>query len=318
MNIQGKRYTVFVSSTFKDLKKERAKIIRELVGINCIPLGMEYFDASDKPQIEIIKDSIDICDYYVLIVGGRYGTPFDDKQSYTMMEYEYAVGKGIPILAFIKNEESIPKSHMESDKMLLERLRAFRERISKNRVCCFWSKSEELVLYASRSLMKEMVNSPRPGWKRCKEKRKNNSMSDSIIIDYLKLCKYFRDSDIWLDTRAIEKYKKNKKYTWEDSPMLLLYDSVFHACIILEDIENGGVDISSQIVDINHIAGQIWYAIDCRMDVKEMTADSAIKVPSKITSRLIKHYKFDKSVEINRGFLRDVSGEVWEELGGDI
>lgn len=318
MTKQKKRYSVFVSSTFKDLKKERAEILKGLVSIYCIPLGMEYFDASDTSQFEIIKENINESDYYVLIIGGRYGTPFDDNKSYTMMEYEYAVENGVPILAFIRNEESIPKSLIESDKALLAKLRDFKNEVSKTRVCYFWDKKSELVTSVSRSLLKEMVNNPRPGWKRCKTNSKKVVITNNIIIDYLELCKSFRDAEIWLDPKAIDKFEKSYNYTWEDSPILLLYEPIYNACVILDRIKSGEYELKDKLIEINHIAGEIWYAIDCRMDVKELTTNSSINAPSKIINHLIKHYKFVKDVEINRSFLRDVSGEVWEELGGDI
>lgn len=42
--------------------------------MNCFPVGMEYFNASDSSQWEVIKSLIRECDYYVLIVAGRYGS----------------------------------------------------------------------------------------------------------------------------------------------------------------------------------------------------------------------------------------------------
>jgi len=40
-----KRYQVFVSSTFEDLREERAEVMRVLLQLNCIPSGMELFPA---------------------------------------------------------------------------------------------------------------------------------------------------------------------------------------------------------------------------------------------------------------------------------
>lgn len=38
-----KRYQVFVSSTYVDLKGERRKIIEGILRMNCFPVGMEQF-----------------------------------------------------------------------------------------------------------------------------------------------------------------------------------------------------------------------------------------------------------------------------------
>lgn len=68
------KYTIFVSSTYIDLKEEREEIRNAIIKMGHIPVGMEYFPASNKTQWEIIKKLIDECDYYVLIIGGRYGS----------------------------------------------------------------------------------------------------------------------------------------------------------------------------------------------------------------------------------------------------
>ncbi len=83
-----KRYQVFVSSTFADLKNERQRVIQTLMEMDCIPSGMELFPAMDEEQLEFIKRIIDDCDYYLLIVGGRYGSTDLDGISFTEKEYE--------------------------------------------------------------------------------------------------------------------------------------------------------------------------------------------------------------------------------------
>lgn len=45
-------------------------------------------------QIDYIKKVIDECDYYLLIVGGRYGSMDSNGVSYTEREYDYAVETG--------------------------------------------------------------------------------------------------------------------------------------------------------------------------------------------------------------------------------
>ena len=69
-----KKYQVFISSTYEDLKEERKNVIETLLMIDCIPAGMEAFCAADEEQFEYIKKVIDLCDYYVLIIGKRYGS----------------------------------------------------------------------------------------------------------------------------------------------------------------------------------------------------------------------------------------------------
>ena len=61
-----KRYQVFVSSTYTDLKEERRHVTQALMEMDCIPAGMELFPAADEEQWEFIKRVIDDCDYYLL------------------------------------------------------------------------------------------------------------------------------------------------------------------------------------------------------------------------------------------------------------
>lgn len=70
----NKRYTVFLSSTYDDLREERNAVIQALLEMDCFPCSMEYFPSDDDEQFEFIKSIIDECDYYILIIAGRYGS----------------------------------------------------------------------------------------------------------------------------------------------------------------------------------------------------------------------------------------------------
>ena len=45
-----KRYQVFICSTFKDLQEERHEVMQVLLGLDCIPSGMELFLATNETQ----------------------------------------------------------------------------------------------------------------------------------------------------------------------------------------------------------------------------------------------------------------------------
>ncbi len=98
-----KKYQVFISSIYKNLKDVRARAIYTILSMNQFPAGMELFSAADEEQWQIIKETIDSSDYYVLIVGRKYGSiiPEDPDAgiSYTEKEFNYALEQGIPVLA---------------------------------------------------------------------------------------------------------------------------------------------------------------------------------------------------------------------------
>src|ERR1700675_3077380 len=84
-------HKVFVSSTFRDLREERAEVERTLLELNCIPVGMEIFSSADDETWEFIKEHIDDSDYYVLIIAGCYGDVRSNGISFTEREYDYAL-----------------------------------------------------------------------------------------------------------------------------------------------------------------------------------------------------------------------------------
>ena len=135
----NKKYQVFVSSTFKDLVEERAKVIETLLNKDCIPVGMEYFPAVGEDQMTLIKELIDECDYYILILGGKYGSiePVSGK-SYTQLEYEYAVEKEIPISAFyVENKDILTNDKIELHPEVRDKLSKF-ESLVKSKMCKLW------------------------------------------------------------------------------------------------------------------------------------------------------------------------------------
>ncbi|WP_216825024.1 DUF4062 domain-containing protein [Agarilytica rhodophyticola] len=109
-----KRYQVFISSTYADLKDERQHVLKTLMEMDCIPAGMEMFPAADEEQWEFIKKIIDDCDYYLLIIGGRYGSLSEEGISYTEKEFNYAIEKDLKVMAFIHDSpDDIPLGKSE-------------------------------------------------------------------------------------------------------------------------------------------------------------------------------------------------------------
>src|ERR1700722_3998874 len=124
-----KRYQVFVSSTYADLKDERERVYQTLMEMDCIPAGMELFPAFDEQQWKFIQRVIDDCDYYLLIIGGRYGSLDADGGGYTEKEFDYAVSRGLKVVALIHNEpENIPLGKSEIDPNLRARLDEFKKK----------------------------------------------------------------------------------------------------------------------------------------------------------------------------------------------
>ncbi|RYF31253.1 MAG: DUF4062 domain-containing protein, partial [Cytophagaceae bacterium] len=159
------KYQVFVSSTFEDLQDERRAVIAAILAMGHIPVGMEAFNASDEDQWTNIKRRIDKADYYVVIVAERYGAEKDDK-SYTQMEYEYAVEKGKPVIAFLhKNIDALPMQDGETDPEIRANLHRFRK-LAENKLCKHWENGDQLRALVTSSMFQLINRSPATGWVR--------------------------------------------------------------------------------------------------------------------------------------------------------
>jgi hypothetical protein len=172
-----KRHQVFISSTYTDLKEERALVTHTLMQMDCIPAGMELFPATDEEQFEFIKKIIDDSDYYLLIIGGRYGSTTDEGISYTEKEYEYAVERAIPVVALLHGSPgslSVAKSEISPE--MRERLEVFRARVSTGRLVKYWTNGAELPGHVAISMVQTMSRFPRVGWI-----RGNNVASEELL-----------------------------------------------------------------------------------------------------------------------------------------
>jgi len=161
----NKKYQVFISSTFSDLVQERQATIRTVLDLGHIPSGMEIFPAADVEQFEYIKKVIDECDYYVLIIGARYGSVDAAGVSFTEKEYDYAVEQKKTVLAFIHGDPgSVAVNKADIEPTLAAKLNAFREKVSRGRLVRFWKAPEELNSRATIALAKAFGEMPGIGW----------------------------------------------------------------------------------------------------------------------------------------------------------
>ena len=189
-----KKYQVFISSTYTDLIEERKKVQEILLMADCIPAGMEAFVATTEEQFQIIKKVIDFCDYYVLILGKRYGSINSETGlSYTEMEYEYAVSKGVPVLVFALDDSIVVSADKEEINLESKRkLDAFKDRAMRNRLASIWKDGGDLAGKVAIAIMKAKEEIARPGWIRgdsystesleriVKLQEENKSMSEEI------------------------------------------------------------------------------------------------------------------------------------------
>ena len=171
-----KKYQIFISSTYEDLKEERQAIIKSVLKIGHIPTGMELFHASNDDQWRVITKIIDECDYYLLIIGGRYGSRDNFGISYTEKEYDYAKHIGKPIIAFVHHDDNyLDKTEMNPDK-----LKKFKEKVMSNKLVDKWENKDSLASGIVLGLIDLCNDCPASGWIRGDQIPSDDLMKDVI------------------------------------------------------------------------------------------------------------------------------------------
>ncbi len=154
-------------------------MMQALMELDCIPAGMELFPAADEEQLEFIKRVIDDCDYYLLIIGGRYGTLSSEGISFTEQEYDYAVSRGLRVIALLHEApEEIPLGKSEKSPDLQAMLESFRQKVKTGRLVRFWKSADELPGLAALSLSKTIKMFPAVGWIRADKATSEDILSE--------------------------------------------------------------------------------------------------------------------------------------------
>lgn len=162
-----KKYQVFISSTYTDLQEERAAVTQCLLDMNCIPVGMEQFPASNMEQMEYIKKMLADCDYYILILAGRYGSCDESGMGYTEKEYDYAIEHNIPVMTFVVEDlRKLLMEKCEKDDEGRRKLLAFREKVSRKKLRKTYTNIDSLKAAVAVSLGKCIQDFPAVGWVR--------------------------------------------------------------------------------------------------------------------------------------------------------
>ncbi len=176
----NKKYQVFISSTFTDLKEERQDISRSILNLDHIPAGMELFPAIDEDQLGFIQKVIDDCDYYVLIIGGRYGSLSETGVSFTEREYDYAIGKGLKVIALIHgNVGQISVANSDTEPAAVAHLNAFRDKVKSGRMVKFWTDRASLRADFIESFSMTISRFPAIGWVR------GNTVANETILSQI-------------------------------------------------------------------------------------------------------------------------------------
>jgi len=167
--MKDKKFQIFVSSTYTDLKEERQAAVEAILSAGHIPAGMELFSAGDESQMTVIKRWIDESDIYLLILGGRYGSiePKSGK-SYTHLEFEYALEQKKPLFSIVITPEALQskvkimgvEAFEQQNQKELDKFKAI---VTSNMVE-FWNDKKDIQLAIFKTLSDFIYRKKLIGW----------------------------------------------------------------------------------------------------------------------------------------------------------
>ena len=231
-----RKFSIFISSTYEDLKKERQALIGVALENNFIPVGMEQFHAAPTSQWNVITKMIDESDFYLLVVGGRYGSIDEETGiSYTEKEYSYAKSKGMPVLVVIKESSAITDNEKDTgddkyDKMRM--LDKFREKVKNDgNTVDFFADLNSLKYVASQTFSNAIdYADDNAGWVRYRdlvdiineEAEGRNKANVELGEHQQKMLETVKEMFTQLGNRITD--LENNQLTWEEIPTVTKED----------------------------------------------------------------------------------------------
>lgn len=148
---------VFVSSTYEDMILYREEVQRQLVRLEQIVKGMEYFGSSPENSLSVCLSQVRESKVYIGIFGMRYGSiDQESSMSYSQLEYNEAIKHGIPTLIYLLDENHpIPPKNVDTG-LRAEKLSEFKELLKKRHTISYFTTPEDLSRKLTHDLIKTL------------------------------------------------------------------------------------------------------------------------------------------------------------------
>src|SRR4029077_10827793 len=137
-NQMERKFQVFISSTYDDMKAEREALAVAVLRTQNIPSGMELSSGSNELTLDIIYRWIDEADVYILLLGGRYGSVNSATGlSYTELEFDYAKKIMKPIIVMCLTDQYLEQKIRTRgfsikdiiERVEIEKMKRFKEKV---------------------------------------------------------------------------------------------------------------------------------------------------------------------------------------------
>jgi tetratricopeptide (TPR) repeat protein len=152
----------------RDLPEYREAAKDACLHVGMMPRRAEELVAQDRDPVRACLELVDQADVYVGIYAWRYGTIVEPHgTSITELEYDRAVQRGIPILAFImKDGAHVTRDMVEATEAAQAKLEAFKAKVAQTRLVQWFDSPEDLrshVMEALREQLKRWGNTQPQG-----------------------------------------------------------------------------------------------------------------------------------------------------------
>lgn len=149
--------TIYVSSTFIDLRDHRKAVSMAIRRLGHVDLAMEYYVAEHARPLDRCLRDAGSCDLYLGLFARRYGfCPAGHDRSITELELRAAQAAEVDSLCFLLADDAAwPGEYVEQGPGA-EKLAALRAEISDRYLSGFFSTPNELAAIASASIVRNL------------------------------------------------------------------------------------------------------------------------------------------------------------------
>jgi hypothetical protein len=209
--VQDVPLRVFVSSTYEDMIDYREAVRESLTNIEQLPVGMEQFVSTPEKSLDVCLSEVRRCQLFIAIVGMRYGSVDDEtEKSYSELEYEEAVKNGIPVLAFIIDENECPVLPKFVDTgELAKKLKNFKNTLNNKSYVSRFKSIDNLKELVTRAVKKQVEDTTKSVEKITQQAENDYKSGAETYKRFLIYPGRYKDKEVFLRIRL-----DNKWSTW--------------------------------------------------------------------------------------------------------
>lgn len=149
--------TIYVSSTFSDLREHRKALSLAIRRLGHVDMAMEYYIAEDARPLDRCLRDAGSCDLYVGVFARRYGfCPPGEQRSITELEFRAARTAGIDTLCFLLPEDAPWPGESVDGGAGAGKLAELRAELAEQYLCGFFTTPDELAAIASAAIVRNL------------------------------------------------------------------------------------------------------------------------------------------------------------------